>query len=200
MDLLKINFAKKLLALRTGAGMTQSELGEKLNYSDKTVSKWERGEAIPDAAVLKNISRIFSVSIDFLLDDETPVDEADLVAKKDGTLPQLSLYPSITRVILAGIWTAAALLFVLLWIIVDVVFWQVFIYALPITALAMLIFNSIWNEGRGNFWIVSFQVISLLVAAYVGVLPLKNSWQLFLLVLPAELLVYLAFRIKKRRK
>lgn len=200
MDLLKINFAKKLLALRTGAGMTQSELGEKLNYSDKTVSKWERGEAIPDAAVLKNISRIFSVSIDFLLDDETPVDEADLVAKKDGTLPQLSLYPSITRVILAGIWTAAALLFVLLWIIVDVVFWQVFIYALPITALAMLIFNSIWNVGRGNFWIVSFQVISLLVAAYVGVLPLKNSWQLFLLVLPAELLVYLAFRIKKRRK
>lgn len=200
MDLLKINFAKKLLALRTGAGMTQSELGEKLNYSDKTVSKWERGEAIPDAAVLKNISRIFSVSIDFLLDDETPVDEADLVAKKDGTLPQLSLYPSITRVILAGIWTAAALLFVLLWIIVDVVLWQIFIYALPITALAMLIFNSIWNEGRGNFWIVSFQVISLLVAAYVGVLPLKNSWQLFLLVLPAELLVYLAFRIKKRRK
>jgi general stress protein CsbA len=80
---------------------------------------------------------------------------------------------------------------------VDVVLWQIFIYALPITALAMLIFNSIWNEGSGNFWIVSFQVISLLVAAYVGVLPLKNSWQLFLLVLPAELLVYLAFRIKK---
>jgi len=200
MDILKHNFAKKLLALRTEAGMTQSELGEKLSYSDKTVSKWERGEAIPDASVLKKISRIFSVSVDYLLDDETPIDETELPRRKDGSLPQLSLYPSITRVILAGIWTAAALLFVLLWIIVDMVCWQIFIYALPITALAMLIFNSVWNEGKGNFWIVSFLVISLLIATYIGVLALKNSWQLFLLILPAELLVYLAFRIQKRRK
>ena len=49
MDELKLIFASNLIRLRTAAGMTQAELGEQLNYSDKSISKWERGEAIPDA-------------------------------------------------------------------------------------------------------------------------------------------------------
>ena len=59
MDELKLIFASNLIRLRTAAGMTQAELGEQLNYSDKSISKWERGEAIPDAAVLKRMSEIF---------------------------------------------------------------------------------------------------------------------------------------------
>ena len=47
--------------------MTQLELGTVLNYSDKAVSKWERGEAIPDAYVLLQLSEIFGVSVDYLL-------------------------------------------------------------------------------------------------------------------------------------
>ena len=57
MDELKLIFASNLIRLRTAAGMTQAELGEQLNYSDKSISKWERGEAIPDAMVLKRIER-----------------------------------------------------------------------------------------------------------------------------------------------
>lgn len=197
MDILKTNFAKKLFSLRTKAGLTQSELGDKLSYSDKTVSKWERGEAIPDAGVLKKISRIFSVSVDSLLDDgETKTEAVPAANEKNHT----SLYPSITRVIMAGIWTAAVLIFVLLWIILDVRYWMVFAYALPVSAVAMLVFNSIWNKGRKNFWIVSFLVVSIIAVVYLGMLEVKNAWQLFLLVVPAELLVWLSFRIRKRKK
>lgn len=192
MEEIKNHFAKKLLTLRTKAGMTQLELGEKLSYSDKTVSKWERGEAIPDATVLKKIGQIFSVSVDSLLEDEAPV-------KEEKTSP-FSIYPSITRVILTGIWTVAILLFVLLWIILDKVYWVIFVYALPVTAIALLVFNSIWNKGKHNFYIVSFLVLSLILSAYIGVLPLKNAWQLFLLAPMALLLVYLSFRLQKRRK
>ena len=56
MDELKAIFASNLIKLRTGAGLTQAELGEMLHYSDKSVSKWERAEAIPDAFVLKAIA------------------------------------------------------------------------------------------------------------------------------------------------
>ena len=63
MDELKLIFASNLIRLRTAAGMTQAELGEQLNYSDKSISKWERGEAIPDAAVLKRMSEIFGVTV-----------------------------------------------------------------------------------------------------------------------------------------
>lgn len=192
MENIKKHFAKKLLTLRTKAGMTQFELGEKLSYSDKTVSKWERGEAIPDATVLKKIGQIFSVSVDSLLEDEAPV-------KEEKPSP-FSIYPSITRVILTGIWTVAILLFVLLWIILDKIYWVIFVYALPVTATALLVFNSIWNKGKGNFYIVSFLVLSLILSAYIGVLPLKNAWQLFLLAPMALLLVYLSFRLQKRRK
>ena len=69
MDELKLIFASNLIRLRTAAGMTQAELGEQLNYSDKSISKWERGEAIPDAAVLKRMSEIFGVTVDYLLDE-----------------------------------------------------------------------------------------------------------------------------------
>ena len=47
--------------------LTQIELAEKINYSDKAVSKWERGESIPDVSVLLELSKLFGVSIDFLV-------------------------------------------------------------------------------------------------------------------------------------
>ncbi len=199
MDVLKNNFAKKLASLRQNAGMTQFELGEKLSYSDKTVSKWERGEAIPDAVVLKKISQIFSVSVDSLLDDSTEESLEQPPAQEEKT-SRFSIYPSITRVILAGIWTAAMMLFVILWLSLDKVYWMIFIYTVPVTLIALLVFNSIWNKGKGNFIIVTFLVLSLVAVAYLGVLPLKNAWQLFLVLIPAELLVYLSFRIQKRQK
>ena len=67
MDELKLIFASNLIRLRTAAGMTQAELAEKINYSDKSISKWERGEAIPDAFVLKQMAAIFKVTVDYLL-------------------------------------------------------------------------------------------------------------------------------------
>ena len=67
MDELKRIVAENLIRLRQNSGMTQADLGEKLNYSDKTVSKWERAESLPDVYVLKQISTIFGVTIDMLL-------------------------------------------------------------------------------------------------------------------------------------
>ena len=70
MDELKLIFASNLIRLRTAAGMTQAELGEQLNYSDKSISKWERGESIPDVAMLKAVADLFSVPVDYLLERE----------------------------------------------------------------------------------------------------------------------------------
>ena len=58
MDELKLIFASNLIRLRTEAGLTQAELASMINYSDKSVSKWERGEAVPDAYVLKQMAEV----------------------------------------------------------------------------------------------------------------------------------------------
>lgn len=63
---LKLTIASNITKLRTESGMTQSELGAKLNYSDKSISKWERAESLPDANVLKQLGEIFGVSMDYL--------------------------------------------------------------------------------------------------------------------------------------
>ena len=73
---IKNHFAKRLIELRKEKGITQLQLAESLNYSDKAVSKWERGESIPDAYTLLKIAKFFSVPLDFLLDCEyTPPKE-----------------------------------------------------------------------------------------------------------------------------
>ena len=60
--------ADNLIRLRIAAGLTQAELGERLNYSDKSVSKWERGDAVPDVFVMKQIADIYGVTVDYLLE------------------------------------------------------------------------------------------------------------------------------------
>ena len=78
---LKLISASNIIRLRTEAGMTQAELGAKLNYSDKTISKWERGEAIPDAYVLTQLAAMFGVTVDYLLSShdawDAPQEEAE---------------------------------------------------------------------------------------------------------------------------
>ena len=110
MDELKLIFASNLIRLRTAAGMTQAELGEQLNYSDKSISKWERGEAIPDAAVLKRMSEIFGVTVDYLLNEHD--------AWQPGPEPSACdrSHHAIILVALMGIVTLAVLVFVVLWL------------------------------------------------------------------------------------
>ena len=67
LEELRLITASNIIKLRTGAGMTQAGLGQRLNYSDKSISKWERGEAIPDAYVLSEMAELFGVTVDYLL-------------------------------------------------------------------------------------------------------------------------------------
>ena len=67
MEDIKPIIAKNITALRQGAKMTQIELAERLNYSDKSVSKWERAESLPDITVLKAIADMFEVPLDYLV-------------------------------------------------------------------------------------------------------------------------------------
>ncbi len=61
------NIGDTLARLRKDRGMTQKELAEKLNVSDKTVSKWEKGQSYPDITIFPLLSSIFGVSIDYLM-------------------------------------------------------------------------------------------------------------------------------------
>jgi len=196
MDELKLIFASNLIRLRTAAGMTQAELGEKLNYSDKTISKWERAESIPDAYVLKQIGAIFEVSVDDLLDTHDQWEDS-LSGKKKGLEAKYDSFV-ITMVSIAGIGTLAVLIFVIFWVLGSIQ-WSVFAYAVPVSLVTLLVLNSIWNKGKNNLFIVASLVFCIIAIIYIALIEYQ-PWQLFLVVLPAEIVVFLSFKIRKRNK
>lgn len=194
MDECRAAVAANLIRLRTAAGLTQSELGDKLNYSDKSVSKWERGDAAPDVFVMKQIADIYGVTVDYLLQPHEENEGMPAPAGEDADYSTAI----ITTVSILGIWTVALLIFVILWLTGSIV-WQIFVYAIPISLITLLVLHSIWRGGRWNQYIIAALVLSMILTVYLSLLP-SNPWQLFLLAIPAELVVFLSFRIKRRRK
>ncbi len=198
MDELKVIIASNIIRLRNTAGMTQLDLATKLNYSDKAVSKWERAESTPDIFVIKQIADIFSVTVDYLV---TAHDEWD---KPPATvIDELKFRPKmLAAAVSVAIYTIAVIIFVLLWIMGLGIIWELFIYAIPVTAITLLVFNSIWRKGKGNVYIVSVIVLSLIAVIYFSVhQALKlNLWQLFIIAVPAEVLVILSFFVHKKSK
>ena len=196
MDDLKLVVASKLIKLRQEAGMTQAELGEKLNYSDKTVSKWERGESLPDAYVLTQIAAIYGTTVDGLLSEQEPWQDPIQKARalEKASQPKFSS-TVVTLVAIAGIWTMAVMLFVIFWLVLDTLQWLIFATAVPISLITLLVLNSVWNKGRHNMIIVMVLVVCVVALIYLFLLPF-NPWQLFLILIPAEILVVLCFHIR----
>ena len=199
MDELKLVVASNLIKLRQKAGMTQAELGEKLNYSDKTVSKWERGESIPDAFNLLRLAQIYGLTVDDLLHDDTvwqdPVEKAK--AEERANAPTFSS-GMVTLVAIVGIWTMAVIMFVVCWLVLEQVLWLIFACAVPVSLVTLLVLNSVWNKGRHNMLIVMALVAALVTLVFLFLVR-RKPWQLFLILIPAEILVVLCFNIRRKK-
>ena len=194
LDELKLVVAGNLINLRTAAGLTQAELGAKLNYSDKSISKWERGEAIPDAYVLTQMAELFGVTVDYILSSHT-----DWEPPKPPEDPKQDVVYSTSAIIaiaVVGVWTLALTAFVALWL-ADIVQWKIFVAALPVSVLTYLVLICAFKRTRYLKYVVAAFVLSLFVAIYLFFLH-RNPWQIFLIAVLAEAIVFLSFRAQKR--
>jgi len=191
MDDLKNIVSKNIIYLRTNNKMTQLELGEALSYSDKAVSKWERGEAVPDAYVLKKLSVLFNVSVDYLLSEH---DEKELKAVTRHRFDRRI----ISLISFLGTWTLALIVFAILWFSGSLQ-WIVFIYALPVSLIVMIVLTSIWGRKKTNVYFISLLVWSIFAAIYFSFLK-HNLWLLFIIGIPAQVIILLVFRMRIRPK
>lgn len=191
MENLKNVVAKNIIFLRTRSLMTQYELGEKLNYSDKAISKWERAEAIPDAYILKRMSELFQVSVDYLLSDHSNEDKVPTVSSHN----KRSI---ITKISVVGVWTLAVMIFIVLWMLGRTT-WLVFVYTVPVSLIVLLVLNSIWGKSKNNFYFISALVWSTIAAVYLSFIQ-YNWWLLFLLGIPAEVILFLSFKLLKKAR
>ena len=190
--------ANRLCAYRKHHGLSQEELAEKLAVSRQAISKWERAESIPDAFVLTQLATIYGITVDDIL---RPADtwEQQQEKKKSAEEAQKRHFSAavVTLVAIAGIWTMAVMMFVIFWLAMGSVqwLWLIFASAVPVSLIALLVFNSIWNHGKGNMYLVMILEAAVVALVYLFLLPF-NPWQLFLILAPAELLTFLCFRIR----
>lgn len=199
MDI-KENFAANLIKYRKALGITQAELAEKINYSDKAVSKWERAESLPDLVVVKSIADLFGITIDALISEPTP--------EKPKISVMTNKRRSITYLIaFCSVWLIAICAYVFLDLIVPEInrYWQTWlalIYALPISFVVVFIFTSVWKSKILNTIFSSLFVWTLLLAIYLSLVSLLPDpspllWEIFLIGIPVQALIIFFFFYKK---
>jgi len=199
---IKRNIAKNISNLRTANRLTQLELAEKLSYSDKAISKWERGESIPDIVILYQIAELFQVSIDYLVNDHDDPKKDIKELKRIRATTQKN-HAFITGMCVILVWLIATLLFAIFQIVFDYSIFHciVFIYAIPISMVIWLIFNSIWFDKRKNFLIISLLMWTFLISLCVTLASFgARIWLLALLGIPGQIIIImwskLSYKIK----
>lgn len=200
MKELKDIIAENICALRTERKMTQSELAVKLNYTDKSVSKWEHGDVTPSIEVLKNIAEIFDVSIDYLT-TEKPDEIFDRKYSSKVNNPNKII---ITLLAVSMVWIIATIVFVYAIIFTQTTYWQIFIAAVPLSTIVLIVFNGIWGKRKFVFILVSILTWSILATIYFQLIN-YNLWALFIIGAPLQIATILwsqltSSKYKKRKK
>lgn len=193
---IKSNLAKNITELRILNNMTQMELGEKLNYSDKTISKWERAESSPDLSALVEMADLFGVTLDYLIRSEN-IEEAVVERKtKEASFNRRA----VSYIAEGGAWIVAIFAFIVTTLITNQMTfqWLYFVYALPVVLIVKLVFNSIWFNPRHNYLIISALMWSIFVAIHVTFLYFKvNVSLIYLLGIAGQIVIILCSYINK---
>ena len=207
-DKLKYQIGSNIAAYRKQAGLTQAGLAEKINYSDKAVSKWERGESMPDVTTLIQLAEQFDITVNDLLVDpnELPGNPGKL-EKAMTQVSEKALKRKADKSIILGlssilVWFVALLLYVLLssFGIGERWNWVFFFYAIPANCIVLLSLRSAWHDFRWNKALISIIVWGSLLSIYmVGFTVYHyNFWKLFLLGIPGQLAIFLWFRMYRK--
>ncbi len=200
---LKLRIGKNIASYRKQHRLTQAKLAEKLNYSDKAVSKWERGESMPDVSILVQIADLFGTTVNKLLEDPNALpDNPGKVERVMGKAVEKTLKRKADKNIILGlcsllVWFVALLSFIILSTLEIQDSWIAFIYAIPVNATVLLIMRSAWHDFRWNQTLISGIVWGTLLSLYFSLLLFlgQNVWKIFLLGIPGQIAVLLWCRM-----
>ena len=203
---LKKQIGINIASYRKRLRLTQAGLAEKLNYSDKAVSKWERGESAPDALTLWQLAELFEVTVNDLLADPNALPDNPGAAQRvmEKAVEKTLKRKADKRIILGLssllVWFVALFVFVILSSFDVPKTWLAFVYAIPADAIVMLSLRSAWRDFRWNQGLISVIMWGSLLSVYMTLLILAsiNMWKLFLLGIPGQIAILLWFRLYRK--
>jgi transcriptional regulator with XRE-family HTH domain len=187
---IKINFSENLIKLRKSNNLTQLQLAEKLNYSDKAISKWEVGSVIPDIETLCNISDFFGITVN------------DLIYKKKEKFSSkfLKNHLFVTLLSFGLVWFLSSIIYFILEEATNLVRpWLTFIVALPISFIILIVFTSIWFKKIWVLSSISCFFWGLLTTIYLCIYRL-DLWFIFIIGIVGQILIILGGCLLKTSK
>ena len=199
MENLEQIVAANLTELRKARKWTQAELAEKINYSDKSVSKWERGEALPDLKVLKQMADLFEVSLDYFTTENAAAEKEKFNFPKSENRYRIG----VELLAVSIVWIIAVSIFISTQFYSKGL-WMAFVWAVPASALVLVLFNQHWKFRVCTIVFRSIFCWTLLAALFLQLLLYHprynyNVWTLFLIGLPAQAAIILWAQIRHNR-
>ena len=192
MNNIRENIGKNLTELRKQKGLTQFEVAEKFHYSDKSVSKWENGDTLPDVETLEEICEFYGVTLDFIIKDNSKEDYA-----KQLTTSELNNRIAISTLLTSIVWMTATIIFVYTLINKNyTAYWMAFVWAVPASALILILMNRIYFRNKLMYFIL-YSILSwtLLASVFLQLLS-YNLWPLFLIGIPLQASLVIWLNIK----
>lgn len=183
----KAKVSKNLIYYRKMNKLTQGDLAKKLNYSDKAISKWERGENLPDLYILSMIADFYNISLNDLVSDNP----------SNPKIIKTKIHSLVTFLSIGLVWLIATIAYILMIIINPELqkAWLAFIYAIPISFILLIVFSCLWYSNG---------IVTLAVSLLSWSIPLsicltwsfKRLWFLFVCIAPFQVLILLWSRLK----
>ena len=194
---IKSILAQKLTAYRKRAGMTQAELAEKLNYSDKSISKWERGDGMPDLLVLCQLADLYDVPLDAFL-REGPLQRSQR--------EQRSRHAIITLLSLGLVVFISAIAFFVCHLAQVRVGWLSFVYAVPVCMILLVVFSHVWAGTLHQAISVTLLDWTLCAAVYISfraISGVERMEMLFMVAAVFQVLIvlwYVLMYVRRRNR
>ena len=200
---LKSIITSNLIKYRKQAGLTQAQLASKLGYSDKTVSKWEREEGVPDIYILKQIADLYNITVNDLI-SSSPVTIGEKIKEKTTKFLTGRNKLLITLLAIGIVWFVAVITYVILDLAIPdisgALLANVYEYAIPISCIVAIVFNSLWGKKRINFILVSALIWTTTLSLFLTLKDyLDKISELFIIAIPLQVLTILFFLLEKRK-
>jgi transcriptional regulator with XRE-family HTH domain len=190
--------AGNLVRLRQEAGLTQLQLAEKLNYSDKAVSKWERGESIPDIRVLLQIADIYHIKLDDIV-----TEQPEKVVKPKVNLKKKRIL--ITLLAVGLVWFIATGIFAILFFISSLAKYAYLSYVVAtfVSSIVLTVFSALWGTRVTNAVASSLILWTLVVVLHLFFMAFSNLerlWLFYVIGVPFQILIVLWYFLRKVNK
>lgn len=193
---IKTTVASNLIALRKSKGLTQADVANVLNYSDKSVSKWEHADSLPDISILSALADMYGVTLDYLTHEDAEEQLAYVNGKhKPDRERQLTI--EILAVTIILLCSTVAFVYGYCFREVQYVFWQAYLWAIPASSILLLYFNRVWHKNiLASIILKSILLWSLLLCIYLQFFDYK-LWMIFIIGVPIEAIFILSGNLTK---